>query len=799
MLKNYFKTAFRALQRSKGYAFINITGLAVGIAACLLIFLVIQYETSFDNFHNNKERIYRVGTAFHGPDGVRYSGGTSFPVGKQLQLDYPQLEKVASIFAQMGNQVTVMDEAGNPTKKKFNERGLFFIQPAFFDIFNFPFIAGNPKTALAEPNTVVLTQSTAEKYFGDWHNAIGRTIKYTDRTICKITGILKDMPANTDFPIQVAISYKTNENDSSNDWVSTRSDLNTYVVLPPGMTLAQFNSNLAIFTHKHKPADYAKNVVFAQPLTDMHFNREAGTYSGHIFSRQLITALSLISVFLMIIACINFINLATAQAVNRAKEVGVRKVLGSRKKDLVFQFLSETFIITVVSVLLAMLIAVSVLPLLNNLLETKVALKANASIMLFLAAVIVLVTLLSGFYPAIVLSGFNPITALKSRLTNKSVGGISLRRGLVVLQFVIAQALIMGTLVIVSQMNYFKNASMGFNKDAVINVNMPNDSISVAKQQMLKTQLLQNPGIQNVSFSTFTISDNGHWNSEFVYDNRPKQTDFSAEFKWADADVFKTFNLQLVAGRQYQQTDTVREFVVNETLVKRLGLKSPQDIINKKINFWDGGIVARVVGVVKDFNGGSMAGAIKPVVMGSWNAVYGNMAVKIQPQQAKQTLAAIEKTWTALYPDYVYQYQFLDEKIAGFYKQEDELSQLYKIFAGIAIFISCLGLYGLISFMAVQRTKEVGIRKVLGATVGNIVYMFSKEFTILISIAFVIAAPLAYYFMNDWLTNFTFRVSIDAGIFVLTILASIIIAWATVGYRAVRAALANPVKSLRSE
>jgi len=799
MLKNYFKTAFRNLRRNKSYAFINIAGLTVGLAACLLIFLVVQYETSFDTFHNNAQRICRVGTAFHGPDGVRYSGGACFPAAKQLPLDYPQIEKIANIFMQGGNQITVMDEANNPTKKKFNEKGLFFIQPAFFEIFNFPFIAGNPQTALSEPNTTVLTQATAEKYFGDWHKAIGRTIKYTDHTICKVTGILKNIPVNTDFPIQVAISYKTNENDSSNDWVSTRSDLNTFVVLPPGITLAQFNNNLAAFTHKHKPADYAQNVLFAQPLTDMHFNKEVGTYTGHIFSRQLITALSLISVFLLIIACINFINLATAQAVNRAKEVGVRKVLGSRKKDLIFQFLSETFIITSASVLLAILISAAVLPLLNKLLETSITLQATPQIILFIVAVLVSVTMLSGFYPAIVLSGFNPITALKSKLTSKSVGGISLRRGLVVLQFVIAQALIMGTLVIVSQMNYFKNAPMGFNKDAVINVNMPNDSISITKQQTLKTQLLQNPGVQNVSFSTFTISDNGHWNSDFVYDNRPKQTDFSAEFKWADADVFKTFNLQLVAGRQYRQTDTVREFVVNETLVKRLGIKNPQDIINKKINFWSGSIVAPVVGVVKDFNGGSLAGAIKPVVMGSWNAVYSNMAVKIQPQQARQTLSAIEKTWTALYPDYVYEYQFLDDKIAGFYKQEDQLSQLYKIFAGIAIFISCLGLYGLISFMAVQRTKEVGIRKVLGATVGNIVYMFSKEFTILITIAFLIAAPLAYYFMHDWLTNFTFRVNIGAGIFVLTIAASVIIAWGTVGYRAIKAALANPVKSLRSE
>jgi len=799
MLKNYFKTALRNLRRNKGYAFINITGLAIGVAACILIFLVIQYETSFDNFHNNRDHIYRIGTAFHGPDGVRYTRGICFPAGKQLKLDYPQVEKVASIFGQQGDQVTVMDETGKPTKKKFNEKGLFFIEPAFFEIFNFPFLAGDPKTALSEPKTAVITQATAEKYFGDWHKAIGRTIKYTDHTVCKVTGVLKNIPVNSDFPIDVALSFKTSEYDSSQDWVSTRSDLNIFTVLPPDMTRAQFNNNLVALTKKHKPAEYAKDVFVSQPLSDIHFNKDFGNYSGHTFSRELITALSLIGLFLLIIACINFINLATAQAVNRAKEVGVRKVLGSRKKDLIFQFLSETFIITVFSVLLALVISTSVLPLLNKLLETNVIMKITTPMLLFLAGVIVLVTVLSGFYPAIVLSGFNPITALKSKLTTKAVGGLSLRRGLVVLQFVIAQALIMGTIIIVSQMNYFRNASMGFNKDAVIYVTMPNDSISVTKHQTLKTLLLQNPGVQNVSYSTFTISDNGHWNSDFRFDNRPNKTDFGADFKWADADVFKTFNLQVVAGRPYQQTDTIRELVVNETMVKRLGLKNPQDIINKKMNFWDGAIFAPVVGVVKDFNGGSLAGAIQPTVMGSWNAAYGTVAIKIHPQQLKQTLAAIEKTWTDLYPDFVYQYQFLDDKIAGFYKQEDQLSQLYKIFAGIAIFISCLGLYGLISFMAVQRTKEVGIRKVLGASVGNIVYIFSKEFTLLICIAFLVAAPLAYYFMHKWLTNFTFRITIGAGVFIITILASVIIAWVTVGYRAVRAALANPVKSLRSE
>lgn len=801
MLKNYFKTALRNLRRNKGYALINITGLAVGIAACLLIFLVIQYETSFDNFHTNTASIYRVSKKFTRDDGGSgYSRGVCFPASKQLVLDYPQLQHVASILSAQGDQLTVMDESGHTTPKKFKEDGLFFTEPQFFSIFNFPLLSGNPKTALESPNTAVLTQQAAEKYFGDWHNAIGKTIQYNNSKICKVTGVLKTPPANTDFPIQVAISFKTLAEDSSRDWVSTRGNLNTYVVLPPALSSASFSRQLETFGKKHIPADYAAKQTFViQPLADIHFNKEFGNFSGKTFGKELITALSIIGLFLLVIACINFINLSTAQAVNRAKEVGVRKVLGSRKHQLIIQFLSESFIITLAAVIIAIAIAFSVLPLLNQLLQTKITLYASASIVLFSTGIIVLVTLLAGLYPAIILSGFNPITALKSRLTGKTRGGISLRRALVVLQFTVAQALIMGTLIVLSQMHYFKTAPMGFDKEAVVNVPLPGDSLYSAKFDAIKNQLLKQPGVSGVSFSTFSISDDSHWGSDFTFDNAAKPVNFSADLKWADANIFKVFNLQMIAGKPYGPSDTIKDFVINETMVKMLGLRSPEDAIGKKITFWDGYLKGHVVGVVKDFNGGSMANAISPVIMSTWKENYGNLSVKLQPQSIKTSLAAIEKIWTATYPNSVYEYKFLDEKIADFYKQEDQLSQLYKIFAGIAIFISCLGLYGLISFMAVQRNKEVGIRKVLGASVSNIVFIFSKEFTVLICVAFLVAAPLAYYFMHKWLTNFTFRINIGAGVFVITILASVIIAWATVGYRAVRAALVNPVKSLRSE
>jgi len=369
----------------------------------------------------------------------------------------------------------------------------------------------------------------------------------------------------------------------------------------------------------------------------------------------------------------------------------------------------------------------------------------------------------------------------------------------VVFQFTVAQTLIIGTFIVVKQMNFFQNASTGFDKDAIIMVPLPNDSTRLLKAEALKIQLLQQAGIKNVSISTFSPMDNAGWGGDFTFDNSKRKSEFSPDFKWADADYFKTFNIEFIAGRPYYPADSVNGFVVNEMMVKKLGLKSPADMLGKKINIFDGAIVAPVVGVVKDFNGSSLKKEMKPLVLGSWKQVYRQINIKIEPQEAKQTLAVIEKLWNKTYPDFVYEYQFLDDKMAGFYRQENQLAQLYKIFAGIAIFISCLGLYGFVSFMAEQRNKEVGIRKVLGASAGSIVYLFSKEFTVLIGIAFFIATPVAYFFMHQWLQNYAYRTNMGAGLFLLTILTAEIIAWLTVGFQAMKAAFSNPVQILRTE
>lgn len=802
MFRNYFKTAIRNLRRNKSYALINTLGLAVGIAACLLIFLIVQFESSFDNFHPKKNSIYRVSTEFNNQDGKSYSAGVAFPVAKGLRIDFPQIKEVASIY-RAGGQITVDDGANQ--EKKLQEDNFFYAEPQFFSMFNFPVLAGDAKTALTDPSSAMLTQATAEKYFGDWRSAIGKTIKYENKALFTVRGILKNIPHNSDFPLSVVVSYAALQNtgvkNNFDDWVSTYGGAYTFVVLPPGLPVNKFNNELKAFAKKHKPAEYASDAYAAQPLSEIHYDDRFGNFNNHTFSHSLITALSLIGLFLIVVACVNFINLATAQAVNRSKEVGVRKVLGSNRKQLAIQFLGETALIVFVALIIAIGLAVIALPFLNTLLETQMSISfaSNPYLLLFILITGIAVTLLSGVYPAIILSGFNPITALKSKVTAKMVGGISLRRALVILQFAIAQILIIGMFIVVSQMNLFKNASLGFDKAAIINVPVPTDSISKSKIDYIRNRLLANANITNVSFSFESPSSQSNWNSDFKFNHSNKSTDFNANLKWADADYFKTYGLQFVAGRAYYPSDTVREFVVNETLLKKLGITNPNDAIGKQIDFWDGDKVGTIAGVIKDFNTYSLREAMAPVVLSTWKDVYHTINIKIKPGSEKTVLPYIQKLWTSTYPDYVYDYKFLDKTIENFYKQEDQLSQLYKLFAAIAIFISCLGLYGLVSFMAAQRTKEVGIRKVLGASAKNIIYLLSKEFTVLIIIAFAISAPVAYYIMHQWLQNYAYKIPIGASIFILAIISSIAIAWITVAHRAIKAALANPVKSLRTE
>jgi putative ABC transport system permease protein len=812
MFKNYFKIARRNLTRNKGYAAINIAGLAVGIAVCMMIFIIIQYQTSFDTFHTKKDRIYRVLTEYHHAESAEISYGKDlpFPIPLGLKTAFPQLE-VAPIFASQNDQLLIVDNKGKTEKAFKEQRGLFFTSPAFFKIFDFPLIAGSYES-LKDPNNVLLTKEIAEKYFGDWKSAIGKTIKLqvggymfehgTD--MVTVSGILATVPANSDFQLKVVVAYGTSFTGSylasSTDWNTTVSDYGCYILLPPNTSASNFNQQLRAYSQKvESPAN--KDSHIAQPLSAVHYDAQVGDYSNKTISHQLINVLWLIAAFILLIACVNFINLATAQAVNRAKEVGVRKVLGSSRSQLQIQFILETFLIVMSALVLAAVITILALPYVNQLLELWLSFNifTNPAIGLFLLAVTIVVTALAGFYPSIVLSRFNPVNALKSKRTSNA-NGISLRRGLVVFQFIIAQTLIIGTLIIVKQMNYFMDQPLGFNKDAVINVPFRIDTTLSNKLDYLKSQLLSVNGVQTVSLSDNTPAENGNdkW-SAVRFDHAAKESDFKAITKFADEEYVPTYKLPLIAGRNLQPSQMTREFLVNESLVKSLGLKKPEDILGKEISIWNDQIKCQVVGVLKDFNDRSFRNEVAPVLITTDAAMYNQLAIKLGTKSMSSTFQSIKKIFDQTYPDFVYQYKFLDEKIAGFYKQENQLSALYKIFAAIAIFLSCLGLYGLASFMAVQRVKEVGIRKVLGASAGNIVYLFSKEFIILITIAFAIAAPIAWYYMHQWLQAYVYRINISWWLFAAGGFASIVIALATISFQAIKAAIANPVKSLRIE
>jgi len=807
MLKSYFKIAWRNIIRHKGYAAINISGLTVGIAACLLIFVVIQYELSFETFRPNYKNIYHVVTQEKREDGFSYNPGLPVPSTDALRLDFPQA-KIAAINANYGSQITVPENGSAGSDKKITENvGVVFMEPQFFDIFHAEWLAGSA-SALAQPNMVIIDKSSAIKYFGDWKNAMGKALKMDNVLNLKVAGIIEDSKPNSDLPFKILVSFVSwkqhpKDYNYNYDWHSVSSNHQVFMLLPPNESIDKINALLKNFNHKHSGVKgVSHKIQFLQPLSEMHFDTRFGnTLGDHMTTKATLRTLSFIAVLIIIMASINFINLSTAQSVGRSKEVGIRKVLGSSRKQLIGQVIGETAIIVVSSVLLSIIIAKLLLPYLKNIASVpdSISLLTPGSI-LFLILVTILVILLSGIYPALVVSGFKPVLALKNKITAASIGGIPLRRALVVVQFVISQLLIIGTIIAVKQMNFVNEADLGFNKNALLVIPGYTDSISLGKIQSFKERLLQNPDVSSASFVSDVPSSENNWGTNFYYDHSPKENGITTFLKFGDADYFKTFGLHFVAGGGYMQSDTVNQVVVNETFLKKLGVNNPNEAIGKTVRL--GGSDSPwvpIIGVVKDFKTNSLREAVRPMIIAPRKIFESEVAIKIQTKNLTKTVATLQKLWENTYPEYAYNGFFLDENIAQFYKQENQMSLIYKIFAGIAIFISCLGLYGLVSFMVVQRTKEVGVRKVLGASVLSIVYLFSKEFIILIALSFVIAVPVAWYMMTGWLQNFVYRIPISVDVFVLAVVASIVLAWLTVGYKAVKAALTNPVKSLRSE
>lgn len=802
MFRNYLKTAFRSLRANKAYSVIMVAGLAVGVAVCLIIFLFIGYQESFDNFHHNGARIYRVmtlgeGTAAKPADPVSC---VPFPLPTALENDLTNWT-TSGFFALEDIQMMALNKEGQPERKFKEKTGIVLVQPSFFSIFDFPWLAGDPTKSLAADHDIVMTRSTAERYFGDWKQAVGNTVKFQNHDLFTVTGVIADPPANSDFAsVKMIIPYALAHFDQHKEWWSLDSDHQCFLLLPANVSASTAGRQLARLAKKYQP-EGDKNQLLLDPLADFHFNAKAGNYSGRTITWDRINSLWLIAGFILLIACVNFINISTAQAVNRAKEVGVRKVLGGNGRQLRMQFMLEAFLLVVVSVVLALVSVSFLFPPVCRMLDMPVSymLLRQWPVVYFLLAIIAGVALLAGFYPALVLSRFNPINALKTKLAERSASGVNLRRVLVVLQFVIAQALIIGTLLVLRQMNYFTNAPMGFDRHALVTVPIPQDSVSLTRMDYVRDQLLHLKGVEKVSFNAEDPTSADNWWTDFKFDHAAKGAGFNCIQRWVDANYVSTYGLTLVAGRNLTSTDSIQEFVVNETMVKKLGFSRPEDVLNKQIDLWGGAIVGPIVGVVRDFHSSGLKDSIAPVFLAKNKRRLNEAAIRLSGSDLTGTLKAVEKLWNAVYPDYVFEYAFVDEKIADFYKDEARLSLFYKVFASIAIFLSCLGLYGLASFMAAQRIKEVGIRKVLGASVGNIVYLFSREFVWLIVIAWLIAAPIAWYFVDDWVQQYVYRLAISGWVFVAGGLGALLIALGTVSFQAVRAAMVNPVKNLRAE
>jgi putative ABC transport system permease protein len=806
------KRIIRSAVTNKAHTSINMAGLAISIAACLLLFTVVRYELSYDKFQDDYKNIYRVVRTEKDADGLDYGSGIPFPARDALRTDFPQLT-TGTLFAAFGSQVTVPaanEASDSPGEKFIEETGFFFCDPQFFEVFRYDWLQGSP-AVLEEPNVTVLTKKMAAKYFGDWRNAIGKLVKlnYAMQRVnytatVKVAGVLEDVPGNTDFPLSIVTSFQTLKANMGprtfpTSWGAITSNFQLFTRLPADITPAEVNTQLVQFSKKHYPDnDDLASLNFLQPLGQLHFDNRYDNFGDHITSKSTIWTLSLIGIFIIVMACINFINLSTAQAVRRSKEIGIRKVLGSDRLQLFGQVMSETAFIVGVAILLATAIAWLCLPLIKYIAPIQESLSLfNTQTIVFVAGTMVLVTLFAGIYPALILSGFRPVLALKNKVTSATIGGISLRRGLVVTQFTISQVLIAGTIVAICQMNYVRNADIGYNKEAIYVMNVNADSLVRGQSEAFKQKLLQTPGVQSVSFSSEAPSSDNASSTNFSFDHRPEEN-FDLYRKFADEDYFTTYGLQLVAGRGFAKNDTTSEVVLNETLVKRLGIKNAADILGKEIRM-GGAPWKTIVGVVKDFNANSLREEIRPLLIAPRKDRYAVFGIKLKSSDIVKTQAAIASVWNEHFPAYAYRGAYMDENIARFYRQEEQLSLLYKIFAGIAIFISCLGLYGLVSFMAVQRVKETGIRKVLGASVKDIVYLFSREFTILVMVGFLIAIPISYYMMTNWLQDFAFRIKISAGMFLVVIALSVIIAWITVGYISVKAALANPIKSLKTE
>ncbi len=791
------KIALRNIRKHKAYSFITIIGLAIGIAVCILIFLFVEYELGFDSHVADKEHIYRVVTRVNRTEGRGYSGGTPYPTAAALRSDFPELERSTQIYRDSDVMISVGDN-------RFRGDIVFFVESQFFKVFDTEWIQGSTSQALDDPFTVILTERLAEKYFSN-EEAVGKVLQLNNEYDLRVVGVLANPPRRTSLPYDMLISWKTLnarwKAGRLGQWDLLDSASHTFALLPESVEVQGLEKRFEEFEQKYMEPDDAKSWSFLlQPLGDIHFNPRYGSYN-YVTSRTALFAFSAIGLLILAIACINFINLTTAQAMKRNREIGMRKVLGAHRVQLIRQLLGETSLFTLISILVAIFLAESVLPYLNRFLgnNTELSIFSSSGVFVFLGIVYLLMSGLNGLYPAAVLTRFQPIEAFKERLAHRGKRSLVFRNSLVLIQFIISQVLIVGTLVIAGQMKFMSNRNLGFRDEEILTVPIP--AYEEARCESLRSRWLENPGIREVGFAWSAPTSRSDFQTQFEYEVSGNIMEFPVSIKMCDKRYLDIYEIPLVAGHFFTRNvndESNVQWVVSASAVRRMGLSDPQEAVGKRITV--NGIKGSIIGVSGDFHEFSLHIEIQPTVFFNfWPTNLREAQILLNMNNVRGAITHIQEAWTEFYPEYIFQYEFLDDYIKSLYETESKLMIMIQTASILSILIACLGLLGLVSFMVLQRSKEIGIRKVLGATVTSVYFMVSKEFFKWVVIANIIAWPLAYYLTHEWLQEFTYRIPLGVGYFIIGGFISLGIAALVMSYQVMRAATADPVEALRYE
>ncbi|MEM9671642.1 MAG: FtsX-like permease family protein [Bacteroidota bacterium] len=798
MLKNNLTVALRNLWKNKSHTLINVLGLALGIASSIIIYFIVSFELSYDNFHEKADRIYRVTSSWEREGKVYYNSGVPTPLPEALRQDFAEDVEEVVVMEQTGGRVILEGET------IFISEGKVYTENGYFSLFDFSLVAGNPELVLKQPNEVVLSEYLYTKVFGSNNYKLGKDFFFVDNDttyLLEVVGIMKDLPTNTDFRSEMLISYSTQPKDPNANWGTTNGAFNVFVLLPETVIPNIISSRLIPFLKKYYNGEHKELIdkfkfrFHLQPLSKLHYETKYPAFPYRKMSKKNLSGLVILAVLLTVLACVNFVNLATAVSIRRSREIGVRKTLGSSRKQIILSFLGEAFLVTVLATILAFGLAELGLIQLRKLYThlQPVDIQFGFSSLIFLLLLIVLVANLAGFYPAWLLSRFKPIHALNSKTTTVRGRKFPLRHGLVIFQFFISQIFIVCVIVIAQQLDYLKNAPLGFNEKEVLTVDLQDQEAK--NRERFKAAMSKESAVSYLSFSAASAISQSMSRGQYEVDG--EETNRQADIFFADHNFFDTHNMELLAGAIFTPSDSGSGFVVNESFVKDVGLEQPEQALGKYISMW--GLELPIVGVIADYHTRDFSAKIPPLLITNRSSNYNNLSLRIDMEQAQAVIDKLKKIWQVTYPEYDFRYEFLDDRVARFYQDYDRTFSLAQLFAGIAILISCLGLYGLVMFMAERRTKEVGIRKVLGASVQQIVGLFSKEFVKLIFVAFVLAVPLAYYLMQQWLRSFAYTIEIDVLTFVTSLVSILLIVLLTVSYQSIKAAMANPVDSLRNE